>query len=225
MSRKEKIIKIILIALIAVLAVTLETIWTLNIENLGLYRALIKAAIGLSSIGISLFSLIRLKNLYAIILTIILSLFTIADVSINFSFATGGGIFALGHLILLVYFLRRNKLKVRNFIVTGITYAVFLVIILVLNRSNIYLMIALMVYALLISFLLSSTLNENPWIRIGVLVFVISDALLMINIGINSNLILGHFARGVYYLSVVLLSITHKEEKNFVAKKKETISE
>lgn len=225
MSGKEKTAKILLMTLIVVLAVTLETIWTFQIDSLALYRALIKSFIGLCSIGISLFSLIRKKSPYAIILTIVLTLFLIADVSINFSFVAGGGIFALGHLILLIYFLRRNKLKVRNFIVTGITYAVFLVIILVLNRSNIYLMIALLVYALLISFLLSSTLNENPWIRLGVLVFVISDALLMINIGINSNLILGHFARGVYYLSIILLSITHKEEERFTTKKKEAISE
>lgn len=212
MTRIEKTTKIVLTVLIILLAVTLETIWTLNIENLGLYRALVKSAIGLSSIGISLFSLIRHKNPYAILLTIVLSLFMIADVSINFSFVAGGAIFALGHLILLIYFLRHNKLKAKNYIVTAITFAVFLVIILVLNRSNIYLMIALMIYALLISFLLSSTIQENLWIKIGVLVFVISDALLMINIGLNSNLMLGHFARGVYYLSIILLSITHKEE-------------
>lgn len=212
MAKTEKAAKIVLRALIAILVVALEIIWTFNIENLGLYRALIKSAIGLCSISISLFGLIKHKNPYAIILTIVLSLFMIADVSINFSFVAGGSIFALGHLILLIYFLRHDKLKPMNCLITAIAFSVFLVIILLLNRSNIYLMIALRVYALLISFLLSSCIRENLRIKIGILVFVISDALLMINIGINGNLILGHFARGVYYLSIILLSITHKEE-------------
>lgn len=213
MRKKEKATKIALMALIVILAIALETIWTLNIENLGLYRALVKSAIGLCSIGISIFSLAKYKNRYAIILIIVLSLFMIADISINFSFIAGGGIFAFGHLILLVYFLRRNKLKAMNYVISAITFAIFLAIILIFNRSNIYLMIALIMYALLISLLLSSTTNENIWIKIGILVFVISDALLMINSGINNSLILGHFARGIYYLSIILLSITHKEEK------------
>ena len=210
MNKKEKATKIVLITFIAILVIALEIIWTLNIENLGLYRALIKLAIGLCSIGISIFSLAKQKNNYAIVLTIVLSLFMIADVSINFSFVAGGGIFAFGHLILLIYFLRRNKLKMMNYIISAITFFIFLAIILVLNRSNTYLMIALMMYALLISLLLSSVTNENLWIKIGILVFVISDALLMINVGINNNLILGHFARGIYYLSVILLSITQE---------------
>ena len=210
MNKKEKATKIVLITFIAILVIALEITWTLNIENLGLYRALIKLAIGLCSIGISIFSLAKQKNNYAIVLTIVLSLFMIADVSINFSFVAGGGIFAFGHLILLIYFLRRNKLKMMNYIISAITFFIFLAIILVLNRSNTYLMIALMMYALLISLLLSSVTNENLWIKIGILVFVISDALLMINVGINNNLILGHFARGIYYLSVILLSITQE---------------
>lgn len=52
-------------------------------------------------------------------------------------------------------------------------------------------MVMFLIYAFLISFLFGSSIKEKPFIRFGILVFVISDALLMVNIGLGTNIILG----------------------------------
>lgn len=212
MDKKEKMMRILLTSLIILCCVGLEVVLHLNMENLNLYRSLFKAGIGISSLLLSLISLCKYQNPYAIILLILMALFMSADITINYNFIAGGGIFALGHLILLIYFLRHEKLNRYSFILTGIFFALFLCIILIFDRSNIPLMVMLLIYALLISFLFGSSIKEKPFIRFGILIFVISDALLMVNIGLGANIILGHFARGVYYLAIILLSNTHREE-------------
>lgn len=212
MNKKEKIIRILLTSLIVLSYIGLEAVLHLNVENLNLFRSLIKAGIGIFSLLLSVLSLIRHKNPYSVILFLVIALFMAADISINYSFLAGGGIFALGHLILLIYFLRHDKLTKYSFLAAGISFACFLVVILIFDRSNIPLMIMLLLYALLISFLFGSSIKEKLSIRIGILVFVISDALLMVNIGLGANIILGHFARGVYYLSIILLGNTYREE-------------
>lgn len=212
MNKKEKITRILFTSLIILCCAGLEVVLHLNVESLNLYRSLFKAGIGICSLLLSLISLYKYKNPYSIILLILMVLFMSADITINYSFIAGGGIFALAHLILLVYFLRHEKLNRYSFIAAGISFALFLLVILIFDRSNIPLMIMLLIYALLISFLFGSSIKEKPFIRFGILVFVISDALLMINIGLGANIILGHFARGVYYLAIILLSNTHREE-------------
>lgn len=57
----------------------------------------------------------------------LMSLFMSADITINYSFIASEGIFALAHLIILVYFLRHEKLNRYSFIAAGFPLSSFFV--------------------------------------------------------------------------------------------------
>lgn len=230
LSKKSFIARFLLIVSIILLYVLMEVFWhiaTLVDENtkdqamlsindsLGWVRLLCKTGIGISSILIFLPTFLKKKkDSYAITIMIILFLFMLADMLINYVFVLGAILFALGHLILTIYFYICHKPKKENIIVFSIAEALGVIVsiigIAVLKKTLVGLLI--MVYSLFICSLLSSCIKEKRSIIIAISFFVLSDVLLMINLLIDSNIIVGHFLRFFYYLSIILLALTDKKK-------------
>lgn len=167
----------------------------------------IKFSIGLISVLLSLPMLIRKKNRKQVVLSIVLVLFLLGDTSINLNFLVGGILFSLGHILLLACLFYRFKPTKDILIVFGITYLVFLTLNLCfLNKNGILLTVGFLVYSLIISLLEAVSIRYCNQIRIGVLLFVLSDFMLMLNIGLGNSLMFGHFARFIYYFSVMVLA-------------------
>ena len=135
--------------------------------------------------------------------------FLLADTSINLNFIAGGILFSLGHILFLVYFLKKKGWQKKKFPVFLITYGIFLTLNLCfLKKNGALLTIGFYLYSVLISLLEGSSLSFSNRIRFGVSLFVLSDFLLMLNIGLGYSLWMGHIARFIYYLSVMVLATT-----------------
>ena len=169
----------------------------------------IKFFLGLISVILSLPALIKRRTGYQALLTITLIIFLFADTSINLNFLAGGILFSIGHLLLILFLGKKGGWEKKKIPVFLITYSIFLILNLCfLKRNGSLLTIGFCLYSLIISLLMAFSITFERTIRIGILLFVISDFLLMLNIGLGYSLWMGHIARFVYYLSILVLAST-----------------
>ncbi len=212
-TKTKKIYSTILIMISFALFLLLETELTLNkTESIRMIQWGIKFCIGLISVLLSIPMLLKEKNRKQSVLSIVLFFFLLGDTSINLSFLAGGILFSIGHILLLVCLLYKSRPVKGILIVFGITYLVFLTLNLCfLNKNGVLLTAGFLIYSLIISLLEAISIRFNNQIRIGVLLFVLSDFMLMLNIGLGNSLMFGHFARFIYYSSVMVLATAKLE--------------
>ena len=211
------ILKVILLAIMLASFLVMEITWQKEGETitLGYLRAICKSIIGLVILILLLFNSNKYKNFYQVMMTCSQISFIIGDILINFNFVVGSAFFIIGHIILMIYMIKNNKPTKLNFIILGITYFAFCCInipLWIYNKKSLQ-SCAFLFYSIIISALMAFSIKEKKSIVISILLFIISDALLMINIGLNNTVMFGHFLRFIYYLSVSLLASTHEEKK------------
>lgn len=216
-KRTTRIFLSILFILLIVLLVTgMEMMIQTGWNGFPPMKMILKIAINLCLIGLVLLTYFRKKDRYMTFMVFVFLFFAIGDITINFNMGIGGGFFALGHVLLMLCYLKESYRNKRTWILFIVSYLIFAGINLAFFNTNPKLLtIGFLVYSLVISLLLSSTTEERKSIQIGVFLFALSDALLMINYGMGNLAVFGHFARGVYYLAVIILSLTPRYQRRF----------
>ncbi len=220
MEKRKKALRIFFTVLLSLLIVTfvtgMEVMIQYDYNGLPWMKALLKVVINLCLLSLALITYFRKKDRYTTFMVIVFVFFAFGDVSINFNMGVGGGFFALGHVLLMLCYLKESYRNKKTWILFLVAYLLFAGINLAFLKTNARMMtIGFLVYSLVVSLLLASTTEERFLIRLGVFLFALSDALLMINYGLGNLLLFGHFARGVYYIAVILLSLTPRYPRRF----------
>ncbi len=219
-EKRKKTVRLFLSVLFILLVVLLVSGMEVRIHTgwngFSPMKMILKIAINFCLIGLVLLTYFREKDFYMTFLVFVFLFFALGDVTINFNMGVGGGFFALGHVLLMFCYLKESYRNKRTWILFAVSYLIFAGINLAFLKINPKLLtIGFLVYSLVISLLLSSTTEERKWIQSGVFLCALSDALLMINYGMGNLAVFGHFARGVYYLAVIILSLTPRYQRRF----------
>lgn len=218
-ARKIKIYQITLSIIILISYIILEVLWELSTSidpikaSFTWIRIGIKIFILLLSFFIFLPTFIRERNSYHLTVVIALIIFGLGDILINNSAIAGGVLFFVGHLFLTTFFFIEHKPKKKNYLVCLITFFIFssFIIYSMIKQNKVLLGLLSLVYALVVSMNLALSIDESNNVRLPIFIFVISDFILVLNMGLfSNNLILGHILRFFYYSSIVLLALSKR---------------
>lgn len=214
-NKKIYIFQIIVSVLAISIAIAMEIFWEINKElsNVISYITIFKSFIGLCYLLIAIPNSIKYKNDYHIIMPIALLCYSIGDILMKINFINGSIFFIVGHLIMIIYMLIANKQNKTNLITFIIIYLLLspIGITSIVLKHRIDLGLAVFAYGIFISSFLSSSIKEKKSIVIAIMLFVISDAMLLINFELGTLFSFSHYTRMVYYLALTILVNTYKE--------------
>lgn len=215
MKKSHLILNIIFASLIVLSDILYTFVFTYNL----LVKSITSALFVLMGL-INLIIAIRLKSTslkYPIIMCIALFLAMIGDIAINLIFELGAGFFAIGHVFYFIAYCQLIKFNWKDLIYGIFIFVPISILIIfapIFDFGGIFLMIVCLVYALIISCMVSKAISNfiqekshlNLIILIGSILFCVSDLMLLFDNFTGLPHIMGILCLATYYPAQIFLA-------------------
>lgn len=156
--------------------------------------------------GLAFYATIKRPDFFDIGFSIVLFIYLIGDILIRINFVAGVIAFLLANLLMSGIFVKIGKFSKSQLMLYLISLVVCLVILIVFKDGLENSFYPILVYTFVVLFMMISSLGMSKMIRIGAILFFISDLLLGIGVAGFGNVILSIISLGTYYIAICTLA-------------------
>lgn len=157
-------------------------------------------------LGLVIFSAIKLPDYFNIGFSVVLFSYFIGDILIRINFVAGVIAFFVANLLMSVVFLKIGKFSRLQLIIYLVALIIGLIILIIFKESLTGFFYPILVYAFIVIFMMISSLGMQPMVKIGAIVFFVSDLLLGVGLAGFGNPVLSFISLGLYYIAICLLA-------------------
>ena len=165
-------------------------------------RSIIKALIGICLLALCYQGYNRQPSKLSLALLFSLIVFVAADIIINFNFGLAMALFALGHVILAINFMLFDRPEKWQWVFWIIASLIAVTAIYFIATPLGDIRYPMMGYGVILMMLFTMSLTLPKKIRIGSILFLISDVFLFVNEIRNASLFSHILALGIFYISL-----------------------
>lgn len=156
--------------------------------------------------GLAVFATTKRPDFFNTGFSVVLFAYLIGDILIRINFVAGVVAFLIANLLMSGIFLRIGKFSKLQLILYLLALVVCLVILIVFKDALGSVFYPVLVYTFVVLFMMISSLGMPPMVKIGAILFFISDLLLGVGLTEFGNQIISFISLGLYYIAICTLA-------------------
>lgn len=167
---------------------------------------IIKGLTSIIPVALALYATIKLPDFFNIAFTIVLFAYFIGDILIRINFVAGVVAFFIANLLMSLIFVKSRGFSKSQLLLYLFSLVIALVIFIIFKETLGIFFYPVLVYAFVLIFMLISSISMPHLIRIGAIVFFISDLLLGVGLAGFGNTVVSFISLGLYYIAICILA-------------------
>lgn len=167
-------------------------------------------------VGLAIFSSTKRPDAFNIGFSIVLFVYFLGDIFIRINFVAGVVAFFIANLLMSAIFLKISKFSMWQLILYLICLVLALVILIFFKDFLTNLFYPILIYSFVVIFMMVTSLRMRPMVKIGAIIFFISDFLLGVGLAGFGNPILSFISLGLYYIAIsILANVVYKRSLGY----------
>ena len=157
-------------------------------------------------LGLAVYSTIKSPDFFNVGFATVLFVYFLGDVLIRINFVAGVVAFFIANLFMSLVFLRFGKFTWAQFVTYLLSLIISLVLLILFKEALTSFFYPVLIYAFIVLFMLVSSFGMRPMVKIGAIIFFVSDVLLGVGLAGFGNPVLSFVSLGLYYIAICILS-------------------